>query len=99
MIDPRDRSFATFRALAMCAVALLLGVVVGFIVSEPAPTSTTESQQLYTCTMHPDVHLPDPDALCPICSMALVPAVEQADAGSLETAFSEDAQKTPQPAG
>ncbi|MCR9076962.1 MAG: hypothetical protein NXI07_13065, partial [bacterium] len=25
--------------------------------------------QMYTCSMHPSVRLPDPDAKCPICFM------------------------------
>ena len=31
---------------------------------------------LYTCSMHPSVRLPDPDAKCPICFMDLIPVGE-----------------------
>lgn len=32
--------------------------------------------QMYTCSMHPQVRLPDPDAKCPICYMDLIPVSE-----------------------
>lgn len=40
--------------------------------------------QMYTCSMHPSVRLPDPDAKCPICFMDLIP-VREDDAGDLNT--------------
>ncbi len=42
----------------------------------------------YTCTMHPSVHLHDPAAKCPICSMDLVP-VRRAGAAQAKTAAPE----------
>ena len=44
----------------------------------------------YTCTMHPSVHLHDPDAKCPVCGMNLVPIMKHgaasADANPTATA-------------
>jgi len=33
--------------------------------------------QMYTCSMHPAVRLPDPDAKCPICFMDLIAATDE----------------------
>lgn len=41
----------------------------------------TETEGVYTCSMHPSVRLTDPDARCPICFMELIP-VEEGDAGA-----------------
>lgn len=38
---------------------------------------STAVQTLYTCSMHPNVRLPDPEAKCPICFMDLIPVREQ----------------------
>ena len=38
-----------------------------------AVVSDDASPQMYTCSMHPQVRLPDPDAKCPICFMDLIP--------------------------
>ena len=37
--------------------------------------SEAAGPQLYTCSMHPQVRLPDPDAKCPICFMNLIPVM------------------------
>lgn len=44
--------------------------------------------QQYTCPMHTWIRLPDPDARCPICRMALVPV----QAGGATSSFSETAK-------
>ncbi len=43
--------------------------------------SETAGPQMYTCSMHPQVRLPDPDAKCPICFMDLF-AVTADDGGA-----------------
>ena len=35
--------------------------------------SSSDTRQVYTCAMHPQVRLYDPDAKCPICGMSLIP--------------------------
>ncbi len=42
--------------------------------SRPAG-SEAAGPQMHTCSMHPQVRLPDPDAKCPICFMDLIPVM------------------------
>lgn len=61
---------------ALVVLLILLALVVGFVIrggGSGAGTAATESEQQYTCSMHPDVRMPNPDDLCPICNMALIP--------------------------
>ncbi|QDU33067.1 Cation efflux system protein CusB precursor [Poriferisphaera corsica] len=43
---------------------------------EDAHNLSKQSTQMYTCSMHPQVRLSDPDAKCPICGMALIPVAD-----------------------
>lgn len=69
---------------AVVVLLLLLALVFGFVLrggdGSGAPDAAAESEQWYTCSMHPDVRMPNPDDLCPICNMALIPV--GADAGA-----------------
>jgi Cu(I)/Ag(I) efflux system membrane fusion protein len=70
--------------------ALVVGIAIGMYLpqnmslhsestaskQEAAPASKVE----YTCSMHPDIRLPDADAKCPICFMDLI-EVSQEDSG------------------
>lgn len=76
-------------AAGIALLAIVLAFVVGYQIASPAPkTQDTDTEQatggsvdpakvqMYTCSMHPSVRLPDPDAKCPICFMDLIPVVE-----------------------
>jgi len=75
-------------ALVLIVLALVIGFTVGRS-ADPAESSGppvgasaegSGTPTTYTCSMHPSVRLPDPDAKCPICFMDLIPVA--ADAGS-----------------
>ncbi|MCF4010368.1 efflux RND transporter periplasmic adaptor subunit [Rheinheimera sp. UJ63] len=53
-------------------------------VADPLAALQPDSQ-VYTCSMHPQIRLTDPNARCPICGMALIP-VPQEDMAKDETA-------------
>ena len=80
--------------LAVCA-AFAMGVA--FRGGEPAEALTgkedvpTEPEQVWTCSMHPSVRLPEP-GLCPICNMELV-EVEGAPTSAPVFETSESAKK------
>ena len=70
---------------------VLLVVVIAFVLGyslrgggEMAPVvadvaTTSEPEQWYTCSMHPDVRMPNPEDKCPTCLMDLVPVASPAD--------------------
>ena len=83
---------------------ILLALVIGYSVGKPDATKTPSAvetrdhssgaaePQMYTCSMHPSVRLPDPDAKCPICFMDLIPVTEHAGENHpLRLSFSETA--------
>ena len=88
---------AAFIALALIVIAFVIGVRMG-TTGDPTvtshahghenPSSDSDSgdndPQMYTCSMHPSVRLPDPDAKCPICFMDLIP-VREGDTGDPNT--------------
>ncbi|GAB4551447.1 MAG: hypothetical protein Tsb0013_13550 [Phycisphaerales bacterium] len=89
------------------AVLLILGaLVVGYRIGRPAPEPAVDvvesdagdapgEPQMYTCSMHPSVRLPDPDAKCPICFMDLIPVTDDGGEGSeLRVTMSEEAAAT-----
>lgn len=45
--------------------------------------ASTQSEQWYTCSMHPEVRMPSPDDKCPICFMDLIPVASSPGAGGL----------------
>jgi len=79
---------------AVAVVLIGLAFFAGYLVATPEPdpgvaiasTDGTESKsdtpQMYTCSMHPAVRLPDPDAKCPICFMELIPVADEGGEGS-----------------
>ncbi len=88
-------------ALVLIVGALILGYNIGTPAPEPEITDTAQSEgnddaspQMYTCSMHPAVRLPDPDAKCPICFMDLIPVEEDAGGkgSAMRMTLSEDAK-------
>ena len=55
----------------------ILGIVVVLMVWGPERGREQASEETWTCSMHPQVRLPEPGS-CPICGMALIP-VSQLD--------------------
>jgi membrane fusion protein, copper/silver efflux system len=76
-----------FRNPWLIPAALALGLALGLLIAGKAvgPPSRPVSQaaapaEVWTCSMHPQVRLPEPGA-CPICGMDLIPAAEAAAPG------------------
>ena len=82
-------------AAGVAVVLILAALVVGYRIGSPAPDSAPQAvtaehdhaadsgkQQMYTCSMHPSVRLPDPNAKCPICFMDLIPVSDDGGEGS-----------------
>ncbi len=93
-------------AAGIAVVAIVAALVIGYQIGKPAPEPSSEvvesghdhgeaepsEPQLYTCSMHPSVRLPDPDAKCPICFMDLIPVTDDGGEGSeLRVTMSESA--------
>ena len=68
--------------IGILAVGLLLGWILFGNSSnketEHNHTDTTETNQMWTCSMHPQIMQPEPGD-CPICGMDLIPAESSAD--------------------
>lgn len=61
---------------------------------EAAPERADDGRvRMYTCSMHPQVRLPDPKAKCPICFMDLIPVEDDAggEGGERRITFSAEA--------
>jgi membrane fusion protein, copper/silver efflux system len=76
------KNFLNLRNIVLSFGVLLvaaLGVLVLFGTSSPTQevTSSNQSAEVWTCSMHPQVRLPKPGK-CPICSMPLVRAIGSA---------------------
>ncbi len=88
-------------AVVMIVAALLIGYRIGRPGPEPVSDTVTadhnldddaSERQVYTCSMHPSVRLPDPDAKCPICFMDLIPVRDDGGEGNeLRITMSESA--------
>jgi Cu(I)/Ag(I) efflux system membrane fusion protein len=73
--------------LAVFAV-VLAGIAIGRAtapsVSSNQPALSASAQEVWTCSMHPQVRLERP-GMCPICEMPLIPAASASPAASGET--------------
>lgn len=87
-------------ALVLIIAALIIGYRIGRPTPKPvnavgqegAPDRDHGGQQMYTCSMHPSVRLPDPDAKCPICFMDLIPVTgERGEESEVQIAISKAA--------
>ena len=66
----------------LVAVALIFGLIVGHqpgeqkVTDDSTQAHDSEKVQLWTCSMHPQIRLPEPGQ-CPICGMDLIPLVTE----------------------
>ena len=75
------QSTAAVVALVLIIIAFAIGIRFGYGLApdaKPATQANTEATDnakptMYTCSMHPQVRLPNPDDKCPICFMDLIP--------------------------
>ena len=73
---------------ALILLAVLAAFVIGYSLASGgdagaaggATASPAAASTRYTCSMHPDVRMPDSDDRCPICGMGLIP-VSEAEGG------------------
>jgi len=86
----------THTAAGVAVVAILAALYIGYRLGRPARgpeaapgggvhahgDAEAGEPTLYTCSMHPSVRLPDPDAKCPICFMDLIPVTNEGGTGS-----------------
>ncbi|RNC80996.1 MAG: DUF3347 domain-containing protein [Phycisphaera sp.] len=90
-------------AAGVAVILIIAALVIGYRFGRPAPEPEPEvaevdseapsgEPQLYTCSMHPSVRLPDPNAKCPICFMDLIPVIDDSgEGGELRVTMSEEA--------
>ncbi len=83
LLPPRWSS--GLRRIAVAAAVLtafLLGLWIGLPDSEPTEEGTAQGTaskaELWTCSMHPQIQLPEPGD-CPICGMDLIPLASDGD--------------------
>jgi Cu(I)/Ag(I) efflux system membrane fusion protein len=75
-------------------IIIILAVLAGFIIrgrtttssKDNTQTAAEENQQIWTCSMHPQIRQPKPGK-CPICFMDLIP-VNRENTGSIERQLS-----------
>ena len=76
---------STFILGSAVIVAFALGLLVRGWFGSPTQSGTQprltadSSVPFYTCSMHPQIKLPDPKAKCPICGMDLIPVTTRGD--------------------
>jgi Cu(I)/Ag(I) efflux system membrane fusion protein len=81
-------------------VVLLVGLILGWLIfgnsstknDEGNTSSETKGEEIWTCSMHPQIRLPEPGD-CPICGMDLIPLEANANSNPLVFEMSEDAMK------
>ena len=92
-------------AAGVAVVLIVAALIIGYRIGRPAPEPANEmaaeahdhgkdtgQPQMYTCSMHPSVRLPDPKAKCPICFMDLIPVTaDEGEGNELRVTMSEAA--------
>jgi membrane fusion protein, copper/silver efflux system len=92
-------------AAGIAVVLIVLALIIGYRIGLPAPEPVSEMEaeahahdsdmgqpQMYTCSMHPLVRLPDSKAKCPICYMDLIlVADEGGEENELRVSMNEEA--------
>ncbi len=90
---PSNRFLFAALLTLLTLTVLITGVIIGLLLRGPSSESgdehahagevETESAEplTYTCSMHPSVRLPDPEAKCPICFMDLIPIDDDGESG------------------
>lgn len=88
--------------IILMVIAVLLGLGVGYwIGNDRNSMSSGKSEEvgaatgMFTCSMHPQIQLPDPKAKCPLCGMDLIPVSsgDTSDLGPRELKMSPRATK------
>lgn len=81
------RHMAATVAVLLIVTAFVAGYRIGRPDDKPAspsaadvPNAPSSGRQMYTCSMHPWIRLPDPNAKCPICFMDLIPVTNDGHA-------------------
>lgn len=79
-------------------IALLgLGLILGWFLfgnssNEETNTAEVKAEEIWTCSMHPQIRLPEPGD-CPICGMDLIPLETNSNSNPLVFEMTEDAIK------
>jgi membrane fusion protein, copper/silver efflux system len=73
-----------WKVVAVVGAAFLLGFLIrggGEESHSPHPdeSAVAAASTVYTCSMHPQIRLSDPNARCPICGMELIPVTGGSD--------------------
>ncbi len=100
-MNPMKKTVVFTAIGATAALALVIGILIGRGARsrESSPGgATVESEakaEFYTCSMHPQIKLPDPKAKCPLCGMALIPVTNKSGGndGPRDLTLSPGAQK------
>lgn len=98
---PRRTPIKSGLTIAVFAGGLLAGLAIYHIIrpaAKPsdqlaAPASTQTQEEVWTCSMHPQIRQPKPGK-CPICFMGLIPVESAAsDQGERQVEYSEETLK------
>ena len=98
---PLPSYWRTWITRAATAVLVLVALLVGIWIGLPGDrhdhakesTSGAASETVWTCSMHPQIRLPEPGQ-CPICGMDLIPAGGSDDRGGKDRVVLSDYAKT-----